>query len=419
MIGRLYFPLIALCAFLMAGSAMATPIVPALRNIALRTLIEQRFQRDGLISSDWITVRVVKGVAVLSGTVSTPLTRQWSVQLTKTVRGVRGIVDLLKVAPVHRSDTDIDDDVTAALIVDPAIARWPIRISSIDGTVTLSGTVDSAAEKRLAAQAAWGVEGVREVDNDITVSALAHRRDGEVARDIRELLRWDPWLCYEPPRVSVSHGRVTLSGPVASDFERRRAMRVADVDGVSARIDRMWIDPALAGAAATSAPPRHRPDGAIDAAVRATLAADPRLDRFMPDVIASSGTVILSGTAPDLAAGHAAREDASSVVARGDVQDFIEIAAAGRPADALLAGNVRVGLARDPLVSGDDITVTARQGEVLMRGVVATSAQRRYADDIAGRTPGVRGVIDELSVLQSRIAKQAPTRPRDIASRSG
>ena len=71
------------------------------------------------------------------------------------------------------------DDITAEHLADDiehALGHsWffdpqTISVSIKDGVVTLSGTVRNAHERRMAAAAAWVVDGVTDVVNDITVA---------------------------------------------------------------------------------------------------------------------------------------------------------------------------------------------------------------------------------------------------------
>ncbi|AWV04715.1 hypothetical protein DM992_35835 [Burkholderia sp. JP2-270] len=67
-----------------------------------------------------------------------------------------------------KSDATLGRDVEQELSRDPAGAA--IAIEAADGVVTLTGTVDSMAERRAACGAAWSVKGVREVVDRLTVS---------------------------------------------------------------------------------------------------------------------------------------------------------------------------------------------------------------------------------------------------------
>jgi osmotically-inducible protein OsmY len=66
---------------------------------------------------------------------------------------------------------EVSDEITHELghswFFDPQTIR--VRING--GAVTLTGTVRSDRERRMAAAAAWTVEGVSDVTNELTISA--------------------------------------------------------------------------------------------------------------------------------------------------------------------------------------------------------------------------------------------------------
>jgi len=70
-----------------------------------------------------------------------------------------------------RADAEIQTDVATALAQSSQLQGQNITAATIQGDVTLSGTVRDEAAKRLAEQIAAGVSGVRSVENNLTVSS--------------------------------------------------------------------------------------------------------------------------------------------------------------------------------------------------------------------------------------------------------
>ncbi|HYK36139.1 BON domain-containing protein [Alloacidobacterium sp.] len=77
-----------------------------------------------------------------------------------------------------RADADIETDVAAALGQSPQLQGQNITAATIQGDVTLSGTVRDSASKQLAEQLAAGVSGVRSVENNLSVSTPAQPAQG-------------------------------------------------------------------------------------------------------------------------------------------------------------------------------------------------------------------------------------------------
>ena len=70
----------------------------------------------------------------------------------------------------HRSDSDIKSDCESALFYDTAVSSLDVKCDCNNGVITLTGTVDSELKKRLAAEDAWRVPGVSDVQNQINVN---------------------------------------------------------------------------------------------------------------------------------------------------------------------------------------------------------------------------------------------------------
>ncbi len=66
-------------------------------------------------------------------------------------------------------DAAITAKVKTALIREPDLEALKINVDTADGVVTLSGTVDSRTKVNRAVQVAQAVQGVRSVDNRLTV----------------------------------------------------------------------------------------------------------------------------------------------------------------------------------------------------------------------------------------------------------
>ncbi|HVC37281.1 MAG TPA: BON domain-containing protein [Gammaproteobacteria bacterium] len=67
------------------------------------------------------------------------------------------------------SDSAITADVKAKLLANPGTKGFDIHVETNHGVVTLHGTVRSTAEKELAERLAMSADGVKAVDNDLTV----------------------------------------------------------------------------------------------------------------------------------------------------------------------------------------------------------------------------------------------------------
>jgi len=72
----------------------------------------------------------------------------------------------------ERTDRSIEQDVVDTIRCCPTLKKDEIQVSVKDGEVTLTGKVAFWDNRRLAADAAWSVDGVKDVQNSLIVEKL-------------------------------------------------------------------------------------------------------------------------------------------------------------------------------------------------------------------------------------------------------
>lgn len=124
-----------------------------------------------------------------------------------------------------KSDTQLKQDVSAELAADPAINATHLGVAVQDGVVTLTGHLDTFAEKHAIERAVQRVQGVRAVAIELDVRlAPGHRRsDAEIARAAEAALDWHALVPDGQIRIQVESGWVTLNGKVDWQFQRLAA----------------------------------------------------------------------------------------------------------------------------------------------------------------------------------------------------
>jgi osmotically-inducible protein OsmY len=123
------------------------------------------------------------------------------------------------------SDSELRKAVEEALDWEPSIDAKAIGVSVDNGIVTLSGHVDTYAEKREAEKVAGLVRGVKAVacELDVALSSLQQKSDEEIARAAANALAWNTVLPKGRIQVWVDQGRVTLEGTVDWQYQRKSA----------------------------------------------------------------------------------------------------------------------------------------------------------------------------------------------------
>lgn len=135
-------------------------------------------------------------------------------------------------------DSNLTTSIGAKYALDSEIDRYRIDIDTINGVVTLRGSVADAEQRSDAERIARSTEGVRDVVNDLEVEAKPRTADSTFADSwivtmINSKLIVDPEVRSRNIDVDVREGVVTLSGIVESNVARTEAEDLAkSVDGV-------------------------------------------------------------------------------------------------------------------------------------------------------------------------------------------
>ncbi len=124
-----------------------------------------------------------------------------------------------------KTDSDLKRDVVAELAWDPAVKSAAIGVAVKDGVVTLTGHLDTYAEKEAVTRAVRRVSGVHAIALELDVKlAIPHKRnDTEIAASAEQALKWNTLIPADSIRLTVDHGWVTLQGEVEWEFQRRAA----------------------------------------------------------------------------------------------------------------------------------------------------------------------------------------------------
>jgi osmotically-inducible protein OsmY len=148
-------------------------------------------------------------------------------------------------AMLTEADVKVRDAVMRQLDWDPEVEASAIGVAARNGTVTLTGFIDTYAGKLAAERAAKRVHGVRAVANDIDVRLPLERTDPDIAQDAARALELR--MVPETVQVIVHNGHVTLTGKVEWLYQKETAERaVRYVRGVRDVFNHISVTPKAA-----------------------------------------------------------------------------------------------------------------------------------------------------------------------------
>lgn len=153
---------------------------PAIDDVTLRNKLAEKLTYDrvgyGTTAFNAFTISVLNGAVTLGGVAYGPTDKDSALSLVANYPGVKDVVDSIEVAPVSPMDDRIRLATARAIYGAPQLNKYaidpakPIRITVVNGNVTLSGMVDNQADKEVAYLKANGVPGVFKVVNNLQVA---------------------------------------------------------------------------------------------------------------------------------------------------------------------------------------------------------------------------------------------------------
>jgi osmotically-inducible protein OsmY len=255
----------------------------------LTTKIQSKFVGDREIKATDINVSSHDGVVTLKGRVLNDPMRKLAVAIAQNTDGVREVVDQLNVeiappvparaqnaatpdavattgtagntarpATVPASDdARITSSIQSKYFMDERIKGRHIEVATDGGVVTLNGEVGDETERAEALLLARTTEGVKRVEDSLTVTAgqpsattstaasptaAAPAGDETLTARIKSQLSSDTQIKGAPLDVSAKNGVVLLQGTVTTKAAKQRALTLArGTDGVTQVVDRIRI----------------------------------------------------------------------------------------------------------------------------------------------------------------------------------
>ncbi|HEX9721330.1 MAG TPA: BON domain-containing protein [Ramlibacter sp.] len=149
-----------------------------------------------------------------------------------------------------KTDAQLKADVTDELTWDAAVKATGVGVMVENGVVTLTGHLDSFAEKHAIEHAVRRAAGVRGIALELDVKAASeHRRsDSEIARAAAEAIRLNSLVPEGKVRVEVENGWVTLTGDVDWGYQFASAEQcVRPLAGVRGLFNEIAVTPRVKG----------------------------------------------------------------------------------------------------------------------------------------------------------------------------
>jgi osmotically-inducible protein OsmY len=213
------------------------------------------------------------------------------------------------------------------------------------------------------------------------------KTDAQLKQDVIAELAWEPSVNAEKIGVEVEGGIVTLAGHVVSYSEKVHAERAAQrVSGVKALAVEMEVR--LPGS-------NQRTDADIARSAQNVL----EWTSYVPGSVkvkAEKGWITLSGDVEWDYQRKGASDAIRHLMGVTGVSD--EIAIKPRASVSAVKADIEAALKRHAKAEAQHITVEVHGSDVTLGGKVHTWSERELAASSAWATPGVRNVVDNITI---------------------
>lgn len=316
----------------------------------------------------------------------------------------------------QRPDAWVTTKVKMALLTSEGVSGTEVNVDTIDGRVTLHGSVGTADEKARAEKVAREIDGVREVRNLLQVvppkaESRTEASDDQLKERVSSALKADPALADSSISVkSVNAGVVLLTGKAKMLTDAYRAVddaaAVSGVRRVASEIEspdtlgdvELWRDGAYDAVAYEKSAAR---DVWITTAAKMRLLANAETPAMDINVDTENRVVTLFGMVDSAAAKKTAEAEVRKVDGVRNVVNDIQVVAESKHErveqnDEQLTKAIESRLGSNESLKDSGIDVAVSNGVARLTGKVTSRHDQVTALTVARSTAGVARVIDDL-----------------------
>jgi osmotically-inducible protein OsmY len=234
--------------------ALSLPVQASNIDSRIESSAKQSHVFKTYLKNDDIKIQSKDGVVSLTGTVSEESHKSLARDTVMDLPGVKSVDSKLEVkgeSPAKNSDAWLTTKVKTTLLFHRSVSGMT-KVSTKDGIVTLQGDATSQAQKDLTTEYVKDVEGVKDVNNELTVSKSSKKTtrttgekidDASITALVKTTLLYHRSTSALNTKVTTKNGVVTLSGKAKNESEKEMATKlVDDVHGVKNVKNRMTIE---------------------------------------------------------------------------------------------------------------------------------------------------------------------------------
>lgn len=233
--------------------ALSIPVWASKTDDRIESSAKKSYVFQNYLHNDDIKIQSVNGAVTLTGTVAEESHKSLAQDTVADIPGVKSVDNKLEIkgeTPSELSDAWITSKVKTIFLFHRNVSALT-EVNTKDGIVSLKGEVNSQAQKDLTTEYAKDVEGVKGVNNEMTIGKAAKKKqtvgskidDASITAQVKMTLLYHRSTSGINTSVTTKRGVVKLTGKAQNAAEKDLAGKYAgDVNGVRSVTNKMTID---------------------------------------------------------------------------------------------------------------------------------------------------------------------------------
>lgn len=231
------------------------PVYAANMDNRIESSAKQSYVFKTYLKSDDIKIQSRDGAVTLTGVVSENFHKSLAQETVSGLPGVKSVDNRLEVkgaAPTANSDAWLRDKVKVALLFHRSVSAIATEVDVKDGVVTLRGEAASQSQKDLTTEYVKDVEGIKDVNNEMTVSKSFKKKpktigqkidDASITAQVNMTLLNHRSTSVINTTVKTKGGVVTVGGKAKNAAEKDLVTKlITDINGVKSVKNQMTIE---------------------------------------------------------------------------------------------------------------------------------------------------------------------------------
>ena len=243
-------------AFMAAMLLTNSPAHASVMDDRIQSSAQDSYVYKTYLKDDSIKTISNDGVVTLTGTVSEESHKSLAQKTVESLPGVKSVDNQIVIngeQPAENSDGWLSMKVKGALLFNRNVSAVNTQVYVTDGVVTLKGQADSQAQKDLTGEYAKDIDGIKGLNNEMTIGQTVNKPDqpkdnkiddASITAQVKMAFLTHHSTSAFKTGVETSNGIVTLSGNATTGAGKDMATKVAgDINGVSSVVNNMTINP--------------------------------------------------------------------------------------------------------------------------------------------------------------------------------